>query len=197
MLSTSSRTLQTITQQKTVTHCLLFILQPIYLHNLSPHTSSQPITSRVYQRLLHLLTNQIAHQGFWIFNWLRLSLDSEDGFCQVVEMSVANNGSFQDSNHPDDLFQSRYVTPGFKPFSYKLLPLTEENAIFFRRFLGFLAMVFSPSIVSNAIWIQGCDRLASSLVDRKLCSGVFSRKQIYMLQFNRTHSTDLWLYDTS
>ena len=23
----------------------------------------------------------------------------------------------QDSNHPDDLFQSRYVTPGFKPFS--------------------------------------------------------------------------------
>ena len=24
----------------------------------------------------------------------------------------------QDSNHPDDLFQSRYVTPGFKPFSY-------------------------------------------------------------------------------
>ena len=24
----------------------------------------------------------------------------------------------QDSNHPDDLFQSRYVSPGFKPFSY-------------------------------------------------------------------------------
>ena len=39
-------------------------LQPIYLHNLSPHTSSQPITSRVYQRLLYLLTNQIVHQGF-------------------------------------------------------------------------------------------------------------------------------------
>ena len=42
--------------------------------------SSQPITSRIYQRLLYLLTNQIAHQGFWIFNWLKLSLDSEDGF---------------------------------------------------------------------------------------------------------------------
>ena len=27
----------------------------------------------------------------------------------------------KDSNHPDDLFQSRYVTPGFKPFSYILL----------------------------------------------------------------------------
>ena len=37
---------------------------------------------------------------------------------QVVEMSVANNSPSQDSNHPDDLFQSRYVTPGFKPFSY-------------------------------------------------------------------------------
>ena len=64
-LSTSSRTLQTITQQETVTHCLLFILQPIYLHNLSPHTSSQPITSRVYQRLLiYWPIMKIAQQGF-------------------------------------------------------------------------------------------------------------------------------------
>ena len=36
---------------------------------------------------------------------------------QVVEMSVTNNSPSQDSYHPDDLFQSRYVTPGFKPFS--------------------------------------------------------------------------------
>ena len=28
---------------------------------------------------------------------------------QVVEMSVDNNSPSQDSNHPDDLFQSRYV----------------------------------------------------------------------------------------
>ena len=28
---------------------------------------------------------------------------------QVVETSVANNSPSQDSNHPDDLFQSRYV----------------------------------------------------------------------------------------
>ena len=40
---------------------------------------------------------------------------------QVVETSVANNSTSQDSNHPDDLFQSRYLTPGFKPFSYLLL----------------------------------------------------------------------------
>jgi len=37
---------------------------------------------------------------------------------QVVEMSVANNGPSQDSSHPDDHFQSRYVTPWLKPFSY-------------------------------------------------------------------------------
>ena len=48
--------------------------------DVSLHTSSQPITSRVYQRLIYLLTNQVAHQGFWIFNWLKLSLDYEDGF---------------------------------------------------------------------------------------------------------------------
>ena len=52
------------TKQETVTPCLLFILQTTYLHNLSPHTFSQPITSRIYQRLLYLLTNEIAHQGF-------------------------------------------------------------------------------------------------------------------------------------
>ena len=32
--------------------------------------------------------------------------------------TTVNNSPSQDSNHPDDLFQSRYVTPGFKPFSY-------------------------------------------------------------------------------
>ena len=37
---------------------------------------------------------------------------------QVVETSVTNNSSSQDSYHPDDLFQSRYATPEFKPFSY-------------------------------------------------------------------------------
>ena len=32
----------------------------------------------------------------------------------------------KDSNHPDDLFQSRYVTPGFKPFSY-IMYVDKEN----------------------------------------------------------------------
>ena len=32
---------------------------------------------------------------------------------------ISHNSPSQDSNHPDDLFQSRYyVIPGFKPFSY-------------------------------------------------------------------------------
>ena len=35
----------------------------------------------------------------------------------VVETSVANDSPSQDSSHPDDHFQSRHVTPGFKPFS--------------------------------------------------------------------------------
>ena len=39
---------------------------------------------------------------------------------QVVETSVTNDSPSQDSNHPDDLFQARYVTPGFKPFSYNI-----------------------------------------------------------------------------
>ena len=52
----------------------------MYLHNLYPYTYSLLITSRIYQRLRYLLTNQIVHRGFWIFNWLRLPLDSEDGF---------------------------------------------------------------------------------------------------------------------
>ena len=39
---------------------------------------------------------------------------------QVVETSVTNNSPSQDSYHPDDLFQSRYATPGVKPFSYCL-----------------------------------------------------------------------------
>ena len=36
---------------------------------------------------------------------------------QVVETSATNDSPSQDSNHPDDLFQSN-VTPGFKPFCY-------------------------------------------------------------------------------
>ena len=50
-----------------------------------------------------LLTNQIAHQGFLIHLTLKIAST------QVVELSVANNSPSQDSNHPDDLFQSTEI----------------------------------------------------------------------------------------
>ena len=46
----------------------------------------------------------------------RVNLTVKMASAQVVESSVTNNSLSQDSNHPDDLFQSRYVTPRFKPF---------------------------------------------------------------------------------
>ena len=38
---------------------------------------------------------------------------------QVVKTLDTNNSPSQDSDHPDDLSQSKYVTPRFKPFSHK------------------------------------------------------------------------------
>ena len=43
-LLTTSRSLQSITQQETVTHCLLFILQPICLHNSAHVFTANHIT---------------------------------------------------------------------------------------------------------------------------------------------------------
>ena len=67
---------------------------------------------------------------------------------QVVETSVTNNSPSQNSNHPDDLFQSRYVTPGFKPFSYFLI---EAERVKYKKCVNFgvftLQIVFQ---VSNA-----------------------------------------------
>ena len=44
------------------------------------------------------------------------SLDSEDGFRTGCRNNSRKQQSLSDSNHRDDLFQSRNVTPGFKPF---------------------------------------------------------------------------------
>ena len=43
--------------------------------------------------------------------------------------AITNNRPSQDSNHPDDLFQLRYVTPGFKPFSYQFLCCLLESGV--------------------------------------------------------------------
>ena len=46
----------------------------------------------------------------------------------------------QDSYHPDDLFQSRYATPGFKPFSY--LRVCVGLFFFFQLGLGLMFCLF-------------------------------------------------------
>ena len=38
-----------------------------------------------------------------------------------MTLVIGNNSPSQAFNQPDDRSQSRYVTPGFKPFSYVLL----------------------------------------------------------------------------
>ena len=40
---------------------------------------------------------------------------------QVVKRQLPITVNSQDSSHPDDHFQSGYITPGFKPFSYILV----------------------------------------------------------------------------
>ena len=49
---------------------------------------------------------------------------------QVVEMPVANNSPSKESNHPDDLFQSRHVTAGFKSFPFFWKSFLEYEVIF-------------------------------------------------------------------
>ena len=46
---------------------------------------------------------------------------------QVVETSLANNSPSQDSNHPDDRFQPRYVAPGFKLFAIHSLGIVHSE----------------------------------------------------------------------
>ena len=58
----------------------------------------------------------------WVTGVLRrtvVDLTLNMAFAQIVATSVTHNSPSQDSNHPDDHFQPRYVTPGFKTFSYR------------------------------------------------------------------------------
>lgn len=56
----------------------------------------------------------MAHQGFSIFNRVKLHLTLKIASAQVVETLVANNSPSEDSKHSDGHFQVMYVTPGFK-----------------------------------------------------------------------------------
>ena len=72
----------------------------------------------------HLCTN---HGGVWVRvrDYWRSDLTLRMASAQVVKTSVTNSPS-QDSNHPDIIFQSRYVTPGFKPFCYLQIRIIEN-----------------------------------------------------------------------
>ena len=62
--------------------------------------NSQPITSRAYQRLVNLLTNQIAHQVFFFFQLIaKIDLVTlKTTTAQVVVQTSLSKGSpFQDS----------------------------------------------------------------------------------------------------
>ena len=82
-------------------------------------------TSEANGMMLH--NSKTYQPGFLNFHSTdcNLSLDSEDDFrtgCWNV-----NNSPSQDSSHSDDHFQSRYVTPGLKPFSYDKLCYNMQN----------------------------------------------------------------------
>ena len=68
---------------------------------------------------------------------------------QVVETSVTNNSPSQDSYHPDDLFQSRYASPGFKPFSYNVNNCTTTTVPFKQETINFVPTLYSAVLVSK------------------------------------------------
>ena len=71
---------------------------PVLSCKLNGHIIHLCIEQRQHRHSISTWITLIAHQGFWIFNWLTLPLDSEDGFRTCPRT---------DDNHPDDLFQSR------------------------------------------------------------------------------------------
>ena len=64
------------------------------------------------------VTGVLRRTGDWRLKWR--TLVSEEGYradCQNVgHLHWTVHSPCQDSSHPDDHFQSRYVTPRFKPF---------------------------------------------------------------------------------
>ena len=91
----------------------------------------------------------------------RLHLTLKMASAQVVEMSVANNSPSQDSNHPD-LFQSRYVTPGFKPFSYLqiLMKFPHKTQLFFIHFRNSKIVVTLCQLVAQHHCMTSCGILS-------------------------------------
>ena len=87
---------------------------------------------------------------------------------QVVETSVTNNSPSQDSNHPDDLFQSRYVTPRFKPFSYILFVVGHPPMKSLK--LVFIVKHPSSHCLSNSVAIEQMRKAKRCTSSLKCCS---------------------------
>ena len=79
------------------------------------------VNSKKENQSLHAISVDQANRSPGVLNFQltkneQLSLKMAS--VQVVETSVANNSPSGNSSHPDDHFQSRYVTLWFKPFSW-------------------------------------------------------------------------------
>ena len=88
-LSTSSRTLQTFTQQETVTHCLLFISQPIYLHNVFTanhitHLPTATLSIELSNRSPGFLNFRLTETITWLRTWLPHKLSKRQSQTTVV-----------------------------------------------------------------------------------------------------------------
>ena len=79
---------------------------------LCDHTSHSHNWKWLRGPLFQATTRNIIEQWIVFLPWLKKII-----WLIGVRRRTVGNWLAQDSNHPDDLFQSRYVTHGFKPFS--------------------------------------------------------------------------------
>ena len=86
--------------------------------HLPPVDNQSTVSSMGFVGVIHLLTIINPKYSFlcverW-FNKITVHLQ----YSLIEKDYLGDRSPSQDSYHPDDLFQSRYATPGFKPFSY-------------------------------------------------------------------------------
>ena len=131
-LSTSSRTLQTFTQQETITPCLLFILQSIFLRKLSAHvftanhiTYLPTATLSSYQsnRSSGFLNLQLTNTTTWLWRWLPHRLSKRQSLTTVLlrtpitQMIFFNQGIYiscwKKFNLPKWTIRKRFFPPNF------------------------------------------------------------------------------------
>ena len=97
----------------------------LFIIHLTTHLFAWPISPQIFtaNHIMHLpmvtlrsIDQSNRSPGFLHVQRTKTNhLTTKMASAQVVETSVTNNSTSQDSNHSDDLVQSRYVTSGFKP----------------------------------------------------------------------------------